>query len=400
MKACVLPVFAIVLATFPAWSQEPAPQAEAPPKTETERLLELEKRIQDLERSMVEKDARILDLQRRLEQPPAPEQGPLPGFTFRMSPEEMQQFQQRLHEHFRRNLEDLFDPRRPMDMLDEDDDEFFNLPRLNGGFDDWGRPRMAPRERPRLGVQVQTASPDLAARYRNEAESGAFVIEVTLGSAAEKAGLKEGDCVTAFDKSPIRTADDLIRIVQEAPEGRHDLKVVRRGESIDVAVSLEPARPAEAPAPRRNARDERFRERGGWLERNENAQRDLREMVEVKASQLELNDKLAGELKLTGEQRKKMDDVLLKRRQKLNDEYAMLNQGGGDRPRFGFNADARLRELAEKHAKAAEEDLAGVLTDEQAKAWREWRARHQELSVSRHLQMEERGGSADRDLGF
>lgn len=49
---------------------------------------------------------------------------------------------------------------------------------------------------------------------------GVKVDEVTSDSAAEKAGLKEGDVVVEFDGERVRSARQFTRLVQETPEGR------------------------------------------------------------------------------------------------------------------------------------------------------------------------------------
>lgn len=72
---------------------------------------------------------------------------------------------------------------------------------------------------PRLGVHVaETEGTD----------RGAVVKEVEKDSAAEKAGLKEGDVIVRFDGEAVRSASQLVRLVSETPKGRPVTIEVRR----------------------------------------------------------------------------------------------------------------------------------------------------------------------------
>jgi serine protease Do len=60
--------------------------------------------------------------------------------------------------------------------------------------------------------------------------AGVKVDEVTADSAAEKAGLKEGDVVVEFDGERVRSARQFTRLVQETPDGRTvKIAVLRAG---------------------------------------------------------------------------------------------------------------------------------------------------------------------------
>jgi len=63
-----------------------------------------------------------------------------------------------------------------------------------------------------LGVVVSDVDTQQAA--------GVKIDEVTADSAAEKAGLKEGDVVVEFDGERVRSARQFTRLVQETPDGR------------------------------------------------------------------------------------------------------------------------------------------------------------------------------------
>lgn len=94
--------------------------------------------------------------------------------------------------------------------------------------------------RGRLGVAVQDLTPDLAGAMGLPAhQSGAVIANVEVGSAAERAGLKAGDVVTAVDKAPVRSAADLrnkigLLRVGDAPE----FAVLRAGKSMVIHATV------------------------------------------------------------------------------------------------------------------------------------------------------------------
>jgi serine protease Do len=69
-----------------------------------------------------------------------------------------------------------------------------------------------------LGVQV------------SDTANGVRVDDVNEGSPAEKAGVRDGDLIVEFDGERVRSARQLMRLVQETPEGRRvSLAVMRDG---------------------------------------------------------------------------------------------------------------------------------------------------------------------------
>jgi len=58
--------------------------------------------------------------------------------------------------------------------------------------------------------------------------NGVRIGEVNSGSAAEKAGVKEGDIVVDFDGERVRSAKQLTRLIQETPEGKSVKMTVTR----------------------------------------------------------------------------------------------------------------------------------------------------------------------------
>jgi S1-C subfamily serine protease len=92
----------------------------------------------------------------------------------------------------------------------------------------------------RLGVALEDVRADDVARLHLPEERGAVVKEVSKGSAAEKAGLKEGDVVLSFQGEKVWSAPQLRRLVRETPPGRHvSLEVSRAGAVQRLAATLE-----------------------------------------------------------------------------------------------------------------------------------------------------------------
>jgi Do/DeqQ family serine protease len=77
-----------------------------------------------------------------------------------------------------------------------------------------------------LGVNIQTVTPDLADKLGATELSGAFVQQVVEGSAADKAGVKAGDVITAVNGQPVRSAAEL----------RNRIGLMRIGESVDLGL--------------------------------------------------------------------------------------------------------------------------------------------------------------------
>ena len=96
--------------------------------------------------------------------------------------------------------------------------------------------------RAQLGVTVQTVSPDLADSLGLKDTRGVVVSAVAPGSAAEKAGLKRGDVITALNGQAVRDMNTLRNHVADAGPGSiADLKIVRDGAEKDVKVTLDTA---------------------------------------------------------------------------------------------------------------------------------------------------------------
>ena len=77
-----------------------------------------------------------------------------------------------------------------------------------------------------LGVNIQTLTPDIAASMGSSDAQGALVSQVVDGSAAEKAGIKAGDIITAVNGKSVKDAQGL----------RNSIGMLSIGDKVDVAL--------------------------------------------------------------------------------------------------------------------------------------------------------------------
>jgi len=84
--------------------------------------------------------------------------------------------------------------------------------------------------RGQLGVMVQDVTPDLAKAFGIKQRDGAVIAQVVKGSAAEKAGLKVGDVVTAINGRVVTRSADLRNVVGMLRVGEKvRLEIIRNG---------------------------------------------------------------------------------------------------------------------------------------------------------------------------
>ncbi|HET7587913.1 MAG TPA: DegQ family serine endoprotease [Gammaproteobacteria bacterium] len=94
-------------------------------------------------------------------------------------------------------------------------------------------------KRGRLGVMIQSLTPELANALGVKAGHGAVVTKVVDGSAADKAGIKQGDVIVAVDDREIDSSDELRNIIGlTRPGTKVQIKLVRDGETMQVNATL------------------------------------------------------------------------------------------------------------------------------------------------------------------
>jgi serine protease Do len=90
-----------------------------------------------------------------------------------------------------------------------------------------------------LGVNIQDMTPTLAKEFGLDETQGALVGGVTPKSPAEKAGLKSGDVIVAFDGKTVRDGRHLkLQVAQTRPGATVPVKVIRDGKekTLDLTV--------------------------------------------------------------------------------------------------------------------------------------------------------------------
>ncbi len=93
--------------------------------------------------------------------------------------------------------------------------------------------------RAQLGVTVQPITSDLAESLGLSQVGGAIVSGVEPGSAADKAGMKRGDVIKAFNGRPVDDSNTLRnRVAETAPGSGAKVTIVRDGAERELAVKL------------------------------------------------------------------------------------------------------------------------------------------------------------------
>ena len=96
--------------------------------------------------------------------------------------------------------------------------------------------------RAQLGVSVQGVTSDMAESLGLKDVDGAIIGSVTPGSAADRAGLKRGDVIHAFNGQPVRDTNTLRnRVSEAAPGSTADVTIIRDGAEKHVSVKLDEA---------------------------------------------------------------------------------------------------------------------------------------------------------------
>lgn len=90
-----------------------------------------------------------------------------------------------------------------------------------------------------IGVALQNVDQDLAKAFGLTQTSGALVAEVSRGSPAEKAGLKQGDVIQAYNQIPVTSIGTLRNaIALMTPGTRLSLTVLRNGKTLQIPVEV------------------------------------------------------------------------------------------------------------------------------------------------------------------
>ena len=93
----------------------------------------------------------------------------------------------------------------------------------------------------RLGIQGKTVTPEMIEQMKLKLKvpSGVFVAAVQPGMPAADAGLAHGDVIHSFDRTEVKTVEDLAQAVKSAKPGEYLLEVERNGRTIFPTITLE-----------------------------------------------------------------------------------------------------------------------------------------------------------------
>ena len=90
-----------------------------------------------------------------------------------------------------------------------------------------------------MGVTIQPVTEELARSFGLSQAKGALVNDVMKGSPSEKAGILQGDVITAFNGTEVKDPSHLQRLVAESAVGKPArVTVFRDGKAIDLSLSL------------------------------------------------------------------------------------------------------------------------------------------------------------------
>jgi serine protease Do len=88
-----------------------------------------------------------------------------------------------------------------------------------------------PQTSQKLGLSVQTLTPDIAEQLGYQKDSGVVVADVSSGSPAEDAGLQRGDLIKEVNRKEVRTVQDFEREMKDLKSGDVAALLVRRGQN-------------------------------------------------------------------------------------------------------------------------------------------------------------------------
>ena len=138
---------------------------------------------------------------------------------------------------------------------------------------------------PRLGIQYQPLTPDLARYFGVEEGEGVLVAAVEPGSAADRAGIEVGDCIVAVGDEKVRNGGDLRRLVRLNAGRTVTFQLIRNRKPVEVKVTLPAASGLNRSLEKtlRNLREtlERYRHNPALQRRLRRLQRDLEELREA-----------------------------------------------------------------------------------------------------------------------
>ncbi len=105
-----------------------------------------------------------------------------------------------------------------------------------------------------MGVTIQPVTEELAQSFGLKQAKGALVNDVMKGGPADKAGIRQGDVITALNGNEVKDPSHLQRLVAEAGIGKvAKISIFRDGKALELSITLASA----DSAPKQRQREER-----------------------------------------------------------------------------------------------------------------------------------------------
>jgi serine protease Do len=92
------------------------------------------------------------------------------------------------------------------------------------------------RSNEKLGMQLQSLTPDIARQLGSHHTKGAVVVEVAQGSLADEAGIQRGDIILEVNRQPVQSPADFQSILRNAKDSSLLLVVERQGSEFFVTL--------------------------------------------------------------------------------------------------------------------------------------------------------------------
>ena len=102
-----------------------------------------------------------------------------------------------------------------------------------------------------IGIEPQEITPDLAESFKLPKNQGVLVAGVIRNGPADRAGIKPGDVLVEVDGAAVRDPSQMLNLIaQLAPGNNGKFKVMRKGEAVELTVTV-----GKRPRPQRSARE-------------------------------------------------------------------------------------------------------------------------------------------------
>lgn len=165
------------------------------------------------------------------------------------------------------------------------------------------------RTGPRLGIQAEALTPQLAEYFGVKQGKGVLVTEVLAGSPAATAGLKAGDVIVRLDDQLIENVSGLRRALRSKKPGETvALAVIRQRNEQTFKVQLEDTRRAESPTSGHSLDSEQL------LERYRTSIEQLKQQLQILRENLQ---------KQLAEKQRALQENLIRLQQEIRERIAL-----------------------------------------------------------------------------